>query len=161
MKKLQTCLWFDGKAEEAAKFYLSVFENGKINSINHYGKAGKENHGQEEGSVMTVDFEMNGMHFLGLNGGPIFKFNESVSFMIMCKDQKEVDYYWDKLTSDGGEESQCGWCKDKYGLSWQVVPEVLMKMQQSPDQAKRDRVMTAFMKMKKYDIETLEKAFHG
>lgn len=161
MQKLHTCLWFDGKAEEAAKFYISVFKNGKINHINHYGKAGQENHGQREGSVMTVEFEMNGMSFYGLNAGPIFKFNEAVSFMVYCADQNEVDYYWEKLTSDGGQEGPCGWCKDKYGLSWQVVPEVLMKMQQSQDQAARDRVMTAFMKMKKYNIAELERAFKG
>ncbi len=161
MKKLQTCLWFNGKAEEAANFYLSVFEKGKVNSINYYGKAGQAQHGQKEGTVMTVDFEVNGMSFLALNGGSKFKFNESTSFMIMCENQKEIDHFWSKLTADGGEEGPCGWCKDKYGLSWQVVPESLMKMQQSPDQAKRDRVMTAFMKMKKFDINTLEKAFHS
>lgn len=161
MKKLQTCLWFDGRAEEAAKFYISVFENGKINSVTHYGKAGTEIHGRKPGSVMTVDFEVNGMHFLGLNGGPEFRFDEAISFMIPCKDQKEVDDFWEKLTSDGGQESVCGWCKDKFGLSWQVVPEVLMKMQQSPDEAARDRVMTAFMRMKKFDIAELERAFKG
>lgn len=161
MKKLQTCLWFDGRAEEAAKFYTSVFKDGKINYINHYGKIGQEHHGQKEGSVMTVDFEMNGMSFLALNGGPLFKFTMAISLMVYCADQKEVDYYWEKLTSDGGEESQCGWCVDKFGLTWQVVPEVLMKMQQSPDKAARDRLMAAFMKMKKYDIATLERAFKG
>ena len=161
MSKISHCLWFDGKAEEAAKFYTSIFKDGKIGKINHYGKAGQEQHGQKEGAVMTVEFEINGMNYLGLNAGPIFKFNEAFSIVVTCEDQKEVDYYWEKLTSGGGQEVACGWLKDKFGLSWQITPKVLEEMMRDPDQRKVDRVMQAFMKMKKYDIAKLVQAYEG
>lgn len=149
------CLWFDKEAEEAANFYVSVFKNSKINSVSRYGKEGSEIHHQKEGTVMTVDFTLNGQPFIGLNGGPVFKFTEAVSFTIPCETQEEIDYFWKKLTA-GGEESQCGWLKDKYGLSWQVVPTILPKLLKDP--ARSGRVMNAFMKMKKFDIETLNNA---
>lgn len=134
------CLWFDGQAKAAADFYCTIFPNSKI--INDSG--------------MVVNFELNGQFFMGLNGGPNYQFNEAVSFVIPCKDQQEVDYYWDKLTKDGGKEDQCGWCKDKFGLSWQVVPTILNELMSDP--AKSQRVVQAFMKMKKFDIETLKNA---
>ncbi|HYK75985.1 MAG TPA: VOC family protein [Daejeonella sp.] len=134
------CLWFDGKAQEAAKFYCSVFQNSKIITDN----------------PMVVIFELNGKKFMGLNGGPEFKFNESVSFVIECENQEEIDYYWNKFTSDGGQESMCGWCKDKFGVSWQVVPVILGKLMSDPE--KGQRVIQAFMKMKKFDIKALETA---
>lgn len=161
MKKMSTCLWFDNQAEEAAKFYLSVFKNGSIKHIARYGKAGYEFHRQPEGTVMTVEFEVNGENFLAINGGPIFKFNEAISLVVHCESQKEIDEYWQKLTSDGGQESQCGWLKDKFGLSWQITPAVLDKMMKSPDQEKTERVVAAYMKMKKFDIAALERAFDG
>lgn len=151
-KPLVPCLWFDNQAEEAALFYTSVFKKSKINSISRYGKEGYETHGQEEGTVMVVDFEINGQAFMALNGGPIFKFNESVSFQIYCENQEEIDYYWEKLT-EGGEESYCGWLKDKYGLSWQVVPSVLRELMS--DAAKAGKVTNAFMQMRKFDIAKL------
>lgn len=154
-KPLVPCLWFDNQAEEAALFYTSVFKKSKINSISRYGKEGYETHGQEEGTVMVVDFEINGQAFMALNGGPIFKFNESVSFQIYCENQEEIDYYWEKLT-EGGEESYCGWLKDKYGLSWQVVPSVLRELMS--DAAKAGKVTNAFMQMRKFDIAKLIEA---
>lgn len=155
-KQITPCLWFDKEAEEAANFYVSVFKNAKVNSITRYGKEGQEIHGQQEGSVLTVEFSINGQNFLALNGGPAFKFTEAVSFSIPCDNQEEIDYYWNKLTADGGQESQCGWLKDKYGLSWQVVPTVLPKLLKDP--AKKEKVMHAFMQMKKFDIAALERA---
>lgn len=156
-KHLTPCLWFDGQAEQAAKFYISVFKNdSKILDTSYYPKEGQEVHHQKEGNVLTVNFELNGQPFMGLNGGPNFKFNESVSFTIPCENQEEIDYYWNALTADGGQESMCGWLKDKFGLSWQVVPTILPKLLQDPQ--KRGRVMAAFMKMKKFDIEKLKNA---
>src|SRR5687767_3330323 len=149
------CLWFDHEAEEAANFYVSIFKNSKVNSVSRYGKEGFDIHHQKEGTAMTVDFTLNGQPFIGLNGGPVFKFTEAVSFTIPCETQEEVDYFWEKLTA-GGQESQCGWLKDKYGLSWQVVPTILPKLLKDPERS--GRVMNAFMKMKKFDIETLENA---
>ena len=146
MNKLTSMLWFDVQAEEAAKFYASVFKK--------KAKVGKPMQGPD-GKVLVMPIEIDGLEFSLLNGGPQFKFNESVSFVIHCKDQKEVDYYWDKLTADGGEESMCGWLKDKYGLSWQVTPDVLLELMRGPKAAK---VMEAFMKMRKFDIATLKKA---
>jgi predicted 3-demethylubiquinone-9 3-methyltransferase (glyoxalase superfamily) len=134
------CLWFDGQAQAAAKFYCSVFKNSKIKADNQ----------------MVVEFELDGKKFIGLNGGPHFKFNEAVSFVIDCETQEEIDYYWEKLTADGGSESNCGWLKDKYGVSWQVVPTILPKLLSNPDKAQK--VMEAYMKMKKFDIKTLENA---
>ncbi|MBC8045586.1 MAG: VOC family protein [Fimbriimonadaceae bacterium] len=149
------CLWFDSEAEEAANFYTSVFKNSKINKISRYGKEGFEIHGRPEGTVMVVAFELNGQSFTALNGGPVFKFTEAISLQISCKDQAEVDYYWNKLT-EGGEESECGWLKDKYGLSWQVVPTILEELLSDPSRS--ERVTKAFLQMKKFDIEKLKNA---
>ena len=149
------CLWFDKQAEDAAKFYVSVFKDSKINNVSRYGKEGYEVHGQKEGTVMTVDFILNGQPYIALNGGPHFKLTEAVSFTIYCDTQDEIDYYWNKLT-EGGEESQCGWLKDRFGLSWQVVPTILPQLMKDP--ARSGRVMNAFLKMKKYDIEALKNA---
>ncbi|HEX6435346.1 MAG TPA: VOC family protein [Gemmatimonadales bacterium] len=156
------CLWFDTQAEDAARFYTGVFKNSKIGTIARYSEAGHEVHGRAAGSVMTVEFEVNGQKFTALNGGPHFKFNEAISFQIMCKDQEEVDYYWNKL-SQGGDPSaqQCGWLKDKFGLSWQVVPTPLLEMLTDPDREKADRTMEAMLQMKKLDIAELERAHDG
>lgn len=158
MKKLTTCLWFDHQAEEAAQYYLSIFKDSKMGRISHYGTAGYEVHGRAAGTVMTVEFELNGQQFMGLNGGPVFTFNDAVSIVVNCKDQAEVDYYWEKLTADGGQEIECGWLKDKYGLSWQIVPEVLGELMNAPDREKANRVMGAMMQMKKLDIQSLSQA---
>ena len=159
-QKITPCLWFDTEAEDAAKFYCSVFESAKINSISHYGKEGFEIHGRPAGSVMAVEFEIEGQKFVGLNGGPHFKFDEAVSFQIHCKTQDEVDYFWSKL-SEGGQEGPCGWLKDKFGLSWQVVPDVLLKMLMDADHQKSQRVTKAFLQMKKFDIAALKRAYEG
>jgi predicted 3-demethylubiquinone-9 3-methyltransferase (glyoxalase superfamily) len=148
-------LWFDTQAEEAAQFYTSVFKNSKIRQITRYGDAGPG----PKGSVMVVDFELDGQRFSGLNGGPNFTFSEAVSFVVHCQTQEEVDDYWTKLTAGGGKESQCGWLKDKYGLSWQVTPDPLIKMLNDPDPKKANAVMQAVMKMKKLDIATAKKAY--
>ncbi len=156
------CLWFDTQAEEAARYYTGIFANSRIVSITRYSDAGREVHGRPAGSVMTVEFELNGQPFTALNGGPHFKFNEAVSFQIMCRDQEEVDHYWNRLTAGGDPSAQqCGWLKDKYGLSWQVVPTALIEMISDPDREKSDRAMEAMLKMKKLDIEALERAFEG
>jgi predicted 3-demethylubiquinone-9 3-methyltransferase (glyoxalase superfamily) len=162
MEKIATCLWFDGQAEEAARFYTSVFKDSKLGSIARYGKEGHEVHGMPAGSVLTVEFEINGRSFVALNAGPLFKFNESVSFQVFCDTQQEVDHYWERLTEGGDEKAQqCGWLKDKFGLSWQVVPTALRKMMSDKDITKTDRVMKAFMPMKKFDIAALERAYRG
>jgi predicted 3-demethylubiquinone-9 3-methyltransferase (glyoxalase superfamily) len=156
------CLWFDSQAEEAARYYTSIFKNSKIGTITRYGDAGREVHKRPAGSVMTVAFELNGQPFTALNGGPLFKFNEAVSFQIMCRTQEEIDHYWNKLSAGGDKVAQqCGWLKDKYGVSWQVVPTVLMEMMADPDREKTDRVMEAMLPMKKLDIAALERAFEG
>ena len=156
------CLWFDTQAEEAARYYTGIFKNSKIGTISRYTEAGREVHGRQAGSVMTVEFELNGQPFTALNGGPHFKFNEAVSFQIMCRDQEEVDHYWNRLTAGGDPAAQqCGWLKDKFGLSWQVVPTALVDMMGDPDREKSDRAMEAMLKMKKLDIEALERAFEG
>jgi predicted 3-demethylubiquinone-9 3-methyltransferase (glyoxalase superfamily) len=156
MKDMLTiCLWFDNQAEEAAKFYTSLFKNSKIVSTSRYGKEGSEIHGQKEGTAMTVSFIINGQSFTALNGGPLFKFNESVSLQIFCDTQEEIDFYWNKL-SEYGEEGQCGWLKDKFGLSWQVIPSILPELMSDP--AKSGRVTDTFLKMKKFDIEKLKNA---
>ena len=160
MQKISPCLWFDDKAEEAAKFYTSVFKDSKIGDVTRYGKEGYEIHGKEEGTVMTVEFEIEGQKFLGLNGGPIFKFNEAISFQVYCETQEEVDYHWEKLSEGGDEKAQqCGWLKDKYGVSWQIVPTILMKMLKDKDSEKSQRVMKAMLQMHKLDISTLKKAY--
>ena len=156
------CLWFDSQAEEAARYYTGIFKNSKVGTIARYGEAGKEIHKRPAGSVMTVEFELNGQPFTALNGGPAFKFNEAVSFQIMCRTQEEIDHYWNKLSAGGDKQAQqCGWVKDKYGLSWQVVPTVLAEMMADPDREKADRVMEAMLQMKKLDIAELQRAFEG
>ena len=160
--KLIPCLWFDTQAEEAARFYVSVFPDSKIGQITRYGKAGQEVHGRPEGSVLTVALELAGQTFTALNGGPIFKFNEAVSFQIMCETQAEVDHYWNKLSAGGDPAAQqCGWLKDRFGLSWQVVPTAMMRMLGDPDTVKSQRAMAAMMQMKKLDIAALQRAFDG
>ena len=160
MRKITPCLWFDDKSEEAAKFYASIFKNSKIGNVTRYGKEGFEIHGREAGTVMTVDFEIEGQKFLALNGGPMFKFNEAISFQVHCETQKELDYYWEKLSEGGNEEAQqCGWLKDKYGVSWQIVPTVLGKMLQDKDAKKSQRVMKALLQMHKLDIKALKQAY--
>jgi predicted 3-demethylubiquinone-9 3-methyltransferase (glyoxalase superfamily) len=157
-QKIVPCLWFDKEAEAAANLYVSVFKDARILSTTRYGKEG---FGQQAGTVMTVEFELEGQKFLGLNGGPQFKFSEAISFQIFCETQEEIDYFWSKLTADGGKESQCGWLKDKFGLSWQVVPTALIEILKSADAAAAQRVTKAFMQMKKFDIEALKQACNG
>ena len=159
-QKIAPCLWFDRQAEAAAKFYISVFPNSRINQISRYTEAGREIHGKEPGSVLTVEFEIDGQSFTALNGGPHFKFNEAVSFQIMCDSQSEIDHFWDKLCPEG-QAGQCGWLKDKYGVSWQVVPSVLPQMLSDADRTKTERVMSVLMKMKKFDVDALERAYAG
>jgi len=154
------CLWFDTQAEEAANFYVSVFKNSRIGKISRYGKAGQDVHGKKEGSVMVVEFELDGRPFVALNGGPNFKFTEAVSFQIFCDTQDEIEFFWNALTK-GGHEGPCGWLKDKYGLSWQVVPSVIPKMMSDPDAQKSDRVMNEVLKMKKLDLKKLTRAYEG
>jgi predicted 3-demethylubiquinone-9 3-methyltransferase (glyoxalase superfamily) len=156
-QKIVPNLWFDGQAEEAAEFYISVFKNGSILSKSHY----PENSPGEAGTVMTVEWELGGQRFVGINGGPQFKFDEAVSFQITCEDQDEVDYYWDALTADGGAEGPCGWVKDKFGLSWQVVPKGMDEVFSHPDKERASRAMQAMLKMKKLDIAELERAADG
>jgi predicted 3-demethylubiquinone-9 3-methyltransferase (glyoxalase superfamily) len=156
------CLWFDTQAEEAARFYTGIFKNSRLGTITRYTEAGHDVHGGTAGQVMVVEFELNGQRFTALNGGPHFKFNEAISLQIMCKTQDEVDHYWNKL-SEGGEPKaqQCGWLKDRYGLSWQVVPTVLIEMMSDPDREKAGRTMEAMLKMKKLDIAALKRAYEG
>ena len=161
MQKIVPCLWFDYQAEEAVNFYLSIFKDGKILNTSRYDQASAEVSGQPAGSVLTVDFEMFGQTFMALNGGPIFKFSEAVSLVVNCKDQAEVDELWQKLTADGGQESQCGWLKDKYGFSWQIVPVALGEMMSSKDVLASQRVMKTMLNMKKLDMAILEAAFQG
>jgi predicted 3-demethylubiquinone-9 3-methyltransferase (glyoxalase superfamily) len=159
-QRITPCLWFDSQAEDAAKLYVAIFPNSRMGKISRYGKEGLEIHGRPAGSVMTVEFELNGQPFTGLNGGPIFKFTEAVSFQIHCETQEEIDRYWNKL-SEGGEEGPCGWLKDRFGLSWQVVPAILPQMMTSGNAAAADRVMKAFLQMKKFDIAALKRAYEG
>jgi predicted 3-demethylubiquinone-9 3-methyltransferase (glyoxalase superfamily) len=160
MQKITPCLWFDDKAEEAAKFYVSIFKNSKLGKIARYGEAGAEVSGRPKGSVMTVTFQLDGQEFMGLNGGPQFKFTEALSLVVNCKTQEEVDEMWEKLSA-GGEKGVCGWLKDKYGLSWQLVPTVVEKMFQDKDAKKTERVMKALLQMKKLDIKKLKQAYEG
>ena len=160
MQKISPCLWFDDNAEEAVQFYLSIFKNSKVGNVTHYGKEGFEIHKKKEGSVMTIDFEIEGQKFLALNGGPIFKFNEAISFQIYCETQDDVDYYWNKLTEGGDKNAQvCGWLKDKFGVSWQVVRNILVKMLQDKDSKKTENVMRVMLQMQKLDIKALTKAY--
>jgi predicted 3-demethylubiquinone-9 3-methyltransferase (glyoxalase superfamily) len=156
-KKITPCLWFDTQAEEAAKFYASVFKNSKIGKISRYGKEGFEVHGKKAGTVMTVEFEIEGQKFLALNGGPHFKFNEAVSFQVPCETQEEIDYFWSTLAKDG-EEGRCGWLKDKFGLSWQVFPRALPEMLTDGNSEAAQRVMRAMLQMRKIDLAALKQA---
>lgn len=160
MQKLTPCLWFDDKAEEAAKFYVSIFKNSKLRSIARYGEAGAQASGRPKGSVMTVTFEIEGQEFVALNGGPIFKFTEAVSFMVKCDSQAEIDKMWSKL-SEGGQEGPCGWLKDKYGLSWQIVVPEWDEMLRNKDSAKSERAMAAILQMGKPDLQRVQQAFEG
>jgi predicted 3-demethylubiquinone-9 3-methyltransferase (glyoxalase superfamily) len=160
MQKISPCLWFDDQGEEAAKFYTSIFKDSKIGDVTRYGKEGYEIHGREEGTVMTVEFEIEGQKFLALNGGPIFKFNEAISFQVYCETQEELDNYWEKLSEGGDEKAQqCGWLKDKYGVSWQIVPTILIRMLKDKDSEKSQSVMKAMLQMHKLDISTLKKEY--
>jgi predicted 3-demethylubiquinone-9 3-methyltransferase (glyoxalase superfamily) len=162
IQRITPCLWFDDQAEAAAAFYTSTFENSKITNIARYGEAGHETHGRPAGTVMTVAFELDGQAFTALNGGPIFRFNEAISFQINCETQAEVDYYWNTLSAGGDEDAQqCGWLKDKYGASWQVIPTVLLQMMNDPNQERAGRVMQAMLPMKKLDTAALERAYAG
>jgi len=154
MQKVTPCLWFDQQAEEAARFYVSIFKNSKIGAINHYGEGAP----MPKGTVLTVRFQLDGQEYLALNGGPIFKFTEAVSFIVNCETQEEVDRMWDKL-AEGGQVQQCGWLKDKFGLSWQIVPTALAKMISDPEPGRAARVMKALLRMKKLDLEKLEEAY--
>src|SRR5260370_8672423 len=160
MQKITPFLWFDDKAEEAASFYVSFCKNAKIGDIVGYDEVGAKASGRPKGSVMVIGFQLEGQEFVALNGGPHFKFTEAVSFVVNCETQREVDEFWEKL-SEGGEEVQCGWLKDKYGLSWQIVPTVLSKMLKDKDPQKARRVMEAMLQMKKIDIQTLKQAYEG
>ena len=158
MKAINPCLWFDNQGEEAARFYTSIFKKSKMGTITRYGDAAAAAAGRPKGSVMTVTFQLDGQEFMALNGGPVFKFSEAISLMVNCETQEEIDYFWEKLSA-GGEESVCGWLKDKFGLSWQIVPAALGEMMK--DQAKSERVMEALLKMKKLDLKALKQAYEG
>jgi predicted 3-demethylubiquinone-9 3-methyltransferase (glyoxalase superfamily) len=162
MQKITPCLWFDDQAEEAVAFYTAIFRNSRIINVARYGEAGHEVHGKPAGTVMAVAFELDGQAFTALNGGPMFTFNEAISFQVHCETQEEVDYYWEKLFEGGDEQAQqCGWLKDKYGASWQVVPGVLLEMINDPDSEKSQRAMKAMLQMKKIDIDELKRAYAG
>lgn len=160
MQKLTPCLWFDDKAEEAAKFYVSIFKNSKLGHITHYGEAGSKVSGRPKGSVMTVTFKIEDQEFVALNGGPLFKFTEAVSFMVKCETQAEIDEMWGKL-SEGGEEGPCGWLKDKYGLSWQIVVPAWDEMLRDKDSEKSERAMAAILQMSKPDLRRVQQAYEG
>jgi predicted 3-demethylubiquinone-9 3-methyltransferase (glyoxalase superfamily) len=159
--QIRSCLWFDDQGEDAARFYVSVFKNSKINRVTRYSDEGFEVHHRPAGSVLTVDFELNGARFTALNGGPEFKFSEAISFEIHCDTQEEIDYYWEKLTSGGGEPGPCGWLKDKFGLSWQVVPTMMLAWLDDENSEKTKRAFKAMLQMKKLDIAALQKAYDG
>ena len=160
IQKITPFLWFDNQAEEAVKFYTSIFKNSKINGISRYGEAGAKASGQPKGTVLTVAFQLEGQEFVALNGGPYFKFTEAISFVVNCKSQQEVDYYWEKLSVGGDEKAQqCGWLKDKYGVSWQIFPIVLGEMMRDKDSRKSERVTQALLPMKKIDIRKLKQAY--
>ena len=161
MQKITPFLWFDNQAEEAVKFYKAIFKNSKVGKITRYGESAEKAAGRPAGSVMTVEFELEGQKFTALNGGPVFKFNESISFVANCKTQEEVDYFWEKLTADGGQEIECGWLKDKFGVSWQIIPTALGELLGDKDPAKSRRVMQAMLQMDKIDIEGLKRAHAG
>jgi len=161
-QKITPCLWFDDQAEQAVAFYTSIFKNSKIIHVSRYGEAGQEVHGKLAGTVMTVTFELDGQRFTALNGGPMFQFNEAISFQVNCGTQEEVDYYWEKLGTDGDKKAQqCGWLKDKYGISWQIVPTILPEFLKDPNSEKSLRAMDAMLRMKKIDIDELKRAYAG
>lgn len=159
-QRITPCLWFDKEAEEAANFYVSIFNNSRIVRTTRYGKAGHEIHGKPEGSVLTVVFALDGQEFTALNGGPQFKFDEAISLQILCETQEEVDYFWGRLTA-GGEEGPCGWLKDRFGLSWQVTPTLLLDLLNDPNPEKAQSVTSAMFQMKKFDIAALRRAYSG
>ncbi len=162
MNPITPCLWFDSQAEEAAEFYTSIFPNSSIGAITRHGEAGKELHGKPVGSVMTVAFEINGQSFTALNGGPMFRFSEAVSFQVNCETQAELDHYWNNLSKGGDENAQqCGWLKDKFGVSWQIVPNILQELLKDNDPVKSQRMMSALLQMKKLDIQALKQAYAG
>lgn len=162
ISKIVPNLWFAAQAEEAARFYTSIFPNSGVGRITRYGKAGHDIHGMEAGTVMTVEFTLDGQDFLALNGGPVFKFNEAISFIVNCDTQEEADYFWDKLTQGGDPSAQqCGWLKDKFGVSWQVVPIAFNELMNDPDPEKSERMMEAMLQMKKLDIAALKNAYEG
>ena len=160
VQRITPFLWFDSRAEEAADFYVSIFPNSRIRGVTRYDEAGEKAAGRPRGSVMTVPFELDGQEFVALNGGPVFKFTEAISFVVNCETQKEVDHYWDRLSA-GGQQVQCGWLKDRFGVAWQVVPTVLPEMLQDRDAEKSKRVMAAMLKMIKIDITALKRAYDG
>jgi predicted 3-demethylubiquinone-9 3-methyltransferase (glyoxalase superfamily) len=160
IQRIKPCLWFDDQAEEAAKFYTSIFKNSRLGKIARYDEASTKVSGRPAGSVLTVEFELDGQEFLALNGGPVFKFTEAVSFIVNCETQEEVDHYWSKLSA-GGQEVQCGWLKDKFGLSWQIVPTIMGELMSAKDAAKSQRVMQAMLQMVKLDIKKLKQAYDG
>lgn len=162
IQRIAPCLWFDDQAEEAVRFYISVFKNSRIGKVVRYGEAGHEVHGRPAGTVMTVAFLLDGQAFTALNGGPVFKFNEAISLQVNCETQEEVDYYWDLLAEGGDEKAQqCGWLKDRYGVSWQVVPIALADMLAEPQSERSQRVTDAMLRMKKLDIAQLKRAYEG
>ena len=162
IQRITPCLWFDDQAEPAANFYVSVFDNARITAVSHYGKASQEVHGRPPGSVLAVSFELDGHTFSALNGGPVFKLNEAVSFQVNCDTQAEVDRYWHTLGEGGDPKAQqCGWLKDKFGASWQIVPRILIERLSDPDPVKAARVMTAMLQMKKIDIAAIERAYRS
>ena len=162
LQRIRPCLWFDGQGEEAANFYVGIFPNSRILKISRYSDVGREVHGRAAGSVMTVDFELDGQRMLALNGGPQFKFNQAISLMVFCEDQREVDHYWERLGAGGDASKQaCGWLEDKFGLAWQVVPEAMMTMLDDNSSAASQRAFAAMMDMKKLDIEALRRAYKG
>jgi len=160
MKAINPCLWFDNQAEEAARFYTSIFKDSKIGTITRYGDSAAAAAGRPKGSVMTVTFKLDGQEFMALNGGPIFKFSEAISLMVNCETQEEIDHFWTKL-SEGGEEGPCGWLKDKFGLSWQIVPAIMAEWMKDRDTTRSERVMEGLLKMKKLDIKALKQAYEG
>jgi len=161
-QKIMPCLWFDDQAEEAAEFYTSIFPNSEVVALTHYGAAGSEIHKRPAGSVMTVEFVLDGHTFIALNGGPLFKFNEAISFQVMCDIQDEIDYFWAKLSEGGDPKAQqCGWLKDKFGVSWQIVPRGMVEMLRDTGSKGAERAMTAMLRMKKIDIDELKRAYAG
>ena len=161
MRKMTSCLWFDDQAEEAARFYTSIFPDSKVDTTTRYSAEASQVAGRPEGSVMTVTFELDGNKFMGLNGGPIFQFSEAVSFIVPCRDQQEIDFFWDRLIADGGHPSQCGWLKDRFGVSWQIVPENMEEIMKQGDAEGQRRMMAALLTMTKLDVAALQRAYEG